>query len=157
MRGNWKLATDANIETYHVNTVHKELSAVLDQKATTIWLLQTAIPECSTFTAPDRSKCRGAPFARVNPVTGGGVYAYHLTEYRDGDFADPDFHYPGMAAGSGGIRYDAYYLMAEPLNDRNRHSYERMIAATEKILKRIWAISPLCRNRSRREPSSISR
>ena len=35
----------------------------------------------------------------------------------------------------GEMRYDVYYLMAAPMNDQNRTTYERIIAATEKILK----------------------
>lgn len=33
------------------------------------------------------------------------------------------------------MRYDVYYLMAAPIDDRNRPTYERVIAATEKILE----------------------
>jgi hypothetical protein len=33
------------------------------------------------------------------------------------------------------MRYDAYYLMAAPMSDQNRTRYERMIAATERILQ----------------------
>src|SRR5882724_11295526 len=38
--GNWKLTVDANVETYHVNTLHQASAAiVLDQLATAIFLL----------------------------------------------------------------------------------------------------------------------
>ena len=38
---NWKLPVDANIETYHVNTVHRDSAGkVLDQAATGIQLLR---------------------------------------------------------------------------------------------------------------------
>jgi phenylpropionate dioxygenase-like ring-hydroxylating dioxygenase large terminal subunit len=38
---NWKLPVDANIETFHVNTVHRESAGkVLDQASTGIWLLR---------------------------------------------------------------------------------------------------------------------
>jgi hypothetical protein len=35
----------------------------------------------------------------------------------------------------GEMRYDTYYLMAAPMSDETRTRYQRMIAATEKILQ----------------------
>jgi phenylpropionate dioxygenase-like ring-hydroxylating dioxygenase large terminal subunit len=137
LRGNWKLATDANIETYHVNTVHKELSSVLDQKATTIWLLANG--HSRMFNGQRYSIERNAVvprFARVNPVAGEGVYAY-LIYPNTVLVISPTLIFTTQAwpLSAGESRYDAYYLMAEPINDRNRTPYVRMIAATEKILQ----------------------
>ena len=137
MRGNWKLATDANIETYHVNTVHKDLSAVLDQKATTIWLLANGHSRMFNGQRYPIERNSAVPrFARVNPVTGEGVYAY-LIYPNTVMVVSPTLIFTTQAwpLGPGESRYDAYYLMGEPNNERNRISYERMIAATEKILK----------------------
>ena len=137
MRGNWKLGTDANIETYHVNTVHKDLSAVLHQKATTIWLLANGHSRMFNGQRYPIERNPAVPrLARVNPVTGEGVYAY-LIYPNTVMVVSPTLIFTTQAwpLGPGESRYDAYYLMAEPNNERNRTSYERMIAATEKILK----------------------
>lgn len=78
LRGNWKLSTNANIETYHVNTVYREtLSSVLDQNATTIWLL--AKSHSRMFNGqryPIERNSEVPRFAWVNAVTNEGVYAY---------------------------------------------------------------------------------
>ena len=137
MRGNWKLATDANIETYHVNTVHKELSVVLDQKATTIWLLANGHSRMFNGQRYPIERNAVVPrLARVNPVTGEGVYAY-LIYPNTVMVVSPTLTFTTQAwpLGPGESRYDAYYLMAEPISDQDRTRYERMIAATEKILK----------------------
>ncbi len=137
MRGNWKLATDANIETYHVNTVHKELSSALDQKATTIWLLGNGHSRMFNGQRYPIERNPAVPrFAHVNPVTGEGVYAYLI--YPNTVFViSPTLMFTTQAwpLSPGESRYDAYYLLAEPINDQNRIRYERMIAATEKILQ----------------------
>lgn len=40
VEGNWKLGVDANLETYHVNALHRETAAAaIDQRTTTIALL----------------------------------------------------------------------------------------------------------------------
>jgi phenylpropionate dioxygenase-like ring-hydroxylating dioxygenase large terminal subunit len=137
LRGNWKLATDANIETYHVNTVHKELSAVLDQKATTIWLLANGHSRMFNGQRYPLERNPEVPrFARVNPITAEGVYAY-LIFPNTVIVISPLLIFTTQAwpLGPGESRYDAYYLMAAPIDDRNRLRYERMIAATEKILQ----------------------
>jgi phenylpropionate dioxygenase-like ring-hydroxylating dioxygenase large terminal subunit len=138
LRGNWKLATDANIETYHVNTVHKEtLSAVLDQRATAIWLLANGHSRMFNGQRYPVERNPATPrFAQVNAVTNEGVYAYLI--YPNTIIAISSmfiFTTQAWPLSPGEMRYDAYYLMAAPMTDQNRIRYERMIAATERILK----------------------
>jgi phenylpropionate dioxygenase-like ring-hydroxylating dioxygenase large terminal subunit len=138
LRGNWKLATDANIETYHLNTVHKEtLSSVLDQKATAIWLLANGHSRMFNGERYHIERNAAVPrFAQVNAVTNEGVYAY-LIYPNTVMVISPTLIFTTQAwpLGPGEMRYDAHYLMAAPLSNLNRTRYERMIGATEKILK----------------------
>jgi hypothetical protein len=126
-----------DIETYHVNTVHKQMSAVLDQKVTSIWLLANGHSRMFNGQRYPIERNAFVPrFARVNRVTSEGVYAY-LIYPNTVLVISPTLIFTTQAwpLGPGESRYDVYYLMAEPINDRNRTPHERMIAATEKILK----------------------
>lgn len=137
VRGNWKLATDANMETYHVNTVHKtSLTPVLDQKATTIWLLEQGHSRMfiGQYQRVERNPLLPR-FPRVNPVTGEGQYAYLI--YPNvilGVSETMIFVAQAWPLGPGEMRYDSYYMLAAPLDDQNRKACERMIAATERVL-----------------------
>lgn len=138
LRGNWKLATDANIETYHVNTVHREtLSSVLDQKATAIWLLANGHSRMFNGQRYPIERNPEVPrFSQVNAVTNEGVYAY-LIYPNTVIVISPLLIFTTQAwpLSPGEMRYDTYYLMAAPMSDETRTRYQRMIAATEKILQ----------------------
>jgi phenylpropionate dioxygenase-like ring-hydroxylating dioxygenase large terminal subunit len=138
IRGNWKLATDANLETYHVNTVHRRsLTPVLDQKATTIWLLENG--HSRMFIGQHRRVERNLllpRFPKVNPITGEGQYAYLIYPNTIlGVSETMIFTAQAWPLGPGEMRYDAYYLTAAPLDDSSRPAGERMFAATERILQ----------------------
>ena len=77
LRGNWKLAIDANIETYHVNTVHPGLAPVLEQKGTAIWLLPQGHSRMfiGHRMALERNP-RLSLFPQVDAVTAEGAFAY---------------------------------------------------------------------------------
>jgi phenylpropionate dioxygenase-like ring-hydroxylating dioxygenase large terminal subunit len=137
LRGNWKLAIDANIETYHVNTVHPGLAPVLEQKGTTIWLLPNGH---SRMFIAHRIPLERNPLVRhfpnVDPVTGEGAYAYLIYPNTVIVIAPTlIFTTQTWPVAPGEMRYDVYYLMAAPMDDRNRAAYERIIAATDKILQ----------------------
>jgi len=137
LRGNWKLAIDANIETYHVNTVHPGLAPVLDQKATAIWLLENG--HSRMFIAhriPLERNPLVTRFPKVNSITGEGAYAY-LIYPNTVMVISPTLIFTTQTwpVAPGEMRYEVYYLMAAPMNELNRAAYERIIAATEKILR----------------------
>jgi phenylpropionate dioxygenase-like ring-hydroxylating dioxygenase large terminal subunit len=149
LRGNWKLATDANIETYHVNTVHREtLSSVLDQKATAIWLLANGHSRMFNGQRYAIERNPAMPrLAQVNAVTSEGVYAY-LIYPNTVLVVSPLLIFTTQAwpLSPGEMRYDVYYLMAAPMSDQNRTRYERMIAATERILQEDLGNLPFMQN-----------
>jgi phenylpropionate dioxygenase-like ring-hydroxylating dioxygenase large terminal subunit len=137
LRGNWKLAIDANIETYHVNTVHPGLAPVLEQKGTAIWLLPKGH---SRMFIAHRIPLERNPLVRhfpcVDPVTGEGAYAY-LIYPNTVIVVAPTLIFTTQTwpVAPGEMRYDVYYLMAAPMDDLNRTAYERIITATDKILQ----------------------
>ena len=138
IRGNWKLATDANMETYHVNTVHrKSLTPVLEQKATTIWLLEQG--HSRMFIGQYRRFERNPllpRFPKVNPVTGEGQYAYLIYPNTILGVAETMiFVAQAWPLAPGEMRYDSYYMLAAPMDEHSRTACERMIAATERVLE----------------------
>ena len=147
--GNWKLATDANLETYHVNTVHREsLSSVLDQKATAIWLLANGHSRMFNGQRYPLERNPAMPrFPHVNAVTEEGVYAYLI--YPNTVFVISPwliFTTQAWPLSPGEMRYDVYYLMAAPPSDQHRTRYERIIAATERILQEDLGNLPFMQN-----------
>ncbi len=75
-------------------------------------------------------------FAKINPVLGEGQYAYLI--YPNTVLAiSPTVIFTTKAwpTAPGEMRYDAYYMMAAPKDEVNRVPYERIIAATERILQ----------------------
>lgn len=80
---NWKLPVDANIETYHVNTVHRQSAAkVLDQAATGIQLLRNGHSRMLIRTQDDRSMEALMPFPPlfdgVGNLPDSGTFSYHV-------------------------------------------------------------------------------
>ncbi|HVV35132.1 MAG TPA: aromatic ring-hydroxylating dioxygenase subunit alpha [Acidimicrobiales bacterium] len=80
---NWKLPVDANIETYHVNTVHRDSAArLLDQAATAIQLLRNGHSRMLIATRDGRSMGDVMPFAPlfdgVGDLPDAGTFSYHV-------------------------------------------------------------------------------
>jgi phenylpropionate dioxygenase-like ring-hydroxylating dioxygenase large terminal subunit len=80
---NWKLPVDANIETYHVNTVHRNSAAkVLDQAATGIQLLGNGHSRMLITTKDGQSLGDLLPFPSlfegVGDLPNAGTFSYHV-------------------------------------------------------------------------------
>ena len=80
---NWKLPVDANIETYHVNTVHRDSAAkVLDQATTGIHLLPGGHSRMFIRNHDGRSIADLLPFPPLFEGLGDlpetGTFSYHL-------------------------------------------------------------------------------
>jgi phenylpropionate dioxygenase-like ring-hydroxylating dioxygenase large terminal subunit len=80
VEGNWKLTVDANLETYHVNTVHRNSAAVvLDQAATGIFLLRDGHSRMLVHSRDGKAFPIDLPaFPGASPLAGCGIYSYHL-------------------------------------------------------------------------------
>ena len=80
---NWKLPVDANIETYHVNTVHRDSAAkALDQAATGIQLLRNGHSRMLIRMHDGRSLAGLLPFPPlfegVGDLPDAGTFSYHV-------------------------------------------------------------------------------
>jgi phenylpropionate dioxygenase-like ring-hydroxylating dioxygenase large terminal subunit len=80
---NWKIPVDANIETYHVNTVHRESAAkALDQAATGIQLLRNGHSRMLIRMHEGRSLAGLLPFPGLFEGLGdlpdAGTFSYHV-------------------------------------------------------------------------------
>lgn len=80
---NWKIPVDANIETYHVNTVHRQTAAkVLDQMSTGIQLLRNGHSRMFIAAHQGTSTAGLAPFPPIFDGVGdlpdSGTFSYHV-------------------------------------------------------------------------------
>jgi phenylpropionate dioxygenase-like ring-hydroxylating dioxygenase large terminal subunit len=80
---NWKIPVDANIETYHVNTVHKQSAArALDQAATGIQLLRNGHSRMLIRMHDGKSMAGLTPFPPLFEGLGdlpdAGTFSYHV-------------------------------------------------------------------------------
>ena len=80
---NWKFPVDANIETYHVNTVHRDTAAkLLDQSTTGIQLLPNGHSRMFISNRDGRSIADMLPFPPlfngVGDLPETGTFSYHL-------------------------------------------------------------------------------
>ena len=134
VEGNWKLTVDANIETYHVNTLHtKSAALVLDQAATGIFLLPRGHSRMligfrggfvMPFTLP--------PFPQASPLADLGIYSYHL-------FPNLSIVYGGSRSflflisswplSPGRTRYDVHFLAATPAHGAHAEMIQSIIEA----------------------------
>jgi choline monooxygenase len=110
---------------------------VLEQKATTIWLLEQG--HSRMFIGQYRRFERNPllpRFPKVNPVTGEGQYAYLIYPNTIlGVSVTMIFVAQAWPLAPGEMRYDSYYMLAAPMDARSQTASERMNAATERVLE----------------------
>jgi len=118
VEGNWKLTVDANVETYHVNTLHTASAAtVLDQLATGIWLLPRGHSRMLIrFKAGVSLPFSLPPFPRANRLADEGIYSYHL--------------FPNTSLVYGGTRSFLFVISSWPLEPARTRYEVRFFAAT---------------------------
>lgn len=118
VEGNWKLTVDANIETYHVNTVHRNSAAVvLDQAATGIFLLANGHSRMLVHSREGTSLSVDLPaFPGASPLASCGIYSYHL--------------FPNTSIVFGGMPSLAFLISSWPLGPQRSLYDVRFLAAT---------------------------
>jgi phenylpropionate dioxygenase-like ring-hydroxylating dioxygenase large terminal subunit len=134
VEGNWKLTVDANVETYHVNTLHtKSAAVVLDQTATGIFLLPRGHSRMLIgfrkgvvlpFPLP--------PFAQASPLADLGIYSYHLfpnTSIVYGGTRSFLFLISSWPLSPGRTRYDVHFLAATPADGPHAEMIRTIIEA----------------------------
>ena len=80
IQGNWKLAVDANLETYHINMLHKATAAAaIDLRTTTISLYHSGHSRMFLRQRPEINASLPLPnFPHVGDLAGEGVLTYSL-------------------------------------------------------------------------------
>ncbi|MGH8311189.1 MAG: RHO alpha subunit C-terminal catalytic domain-containing protein, partial [Steroidobacteraceae bacterium] len=106
-----KLTVDANVETYHVNTLHaKSAAIVLDQAATGIFLLPRGHSRMLiSFRAGVALPFELPPFPRASTLADLGIYSYHV--------------FPNTSIVYGGSRSFLFLISSWPLAP-NRTRYD---------------------------------
>ena len=134
VEGNWKLTVDANVETYHVNTLHtKSAAVVLDQAATAIFLLPRGHSRMLVgfrkgvvlpFPLP--------PFPQASPLADLGIYSYHLfpnTSIVYGGTRSFLFLISSWPLSPGRTCYDVHFLAATPADGPHAEMIRTIIEA----------------------------
>ncbi|MGH9186770.1 MAG: aromatic ring-hydroxylating oxygenase subunit alpha [Acidimicrobiales bacterium] len=139
VEGNWKLTVDANIETYHVNTVHRSSAAlVIDQPATGIFLLPNGHSRMlihNTSGAPLPVDLPGFP--QASDLAGRGVYSYHLfpnTSIVFGGTPAVAFMISSWPIGAGRSLYDVHFLAPTPRGGPHEDMLTLLIEANWSVL-----------------------
>lgn len=125
---NWKLPVDANIETYHVNTVHRDSAAqILDQAATGIQLLSNGHSRMLIRTRDGRSMGDLMPFASVFDGLGdlpdAGTFSYHVFPNLSIVFSGRGFVFfiTNWPLGANRSAYHVHYCSSQP-SDTDEHA-----------------------------------
>ena len=136
--GNWKLTVDANIETYHVNTVHRASAAlVIDQSATGIFLLPGGHSRMLIHNTSGEPLPIDLPgFPQASDLASRGIYSYHLfpnTSIVFGGTPAIAFVISSWPISPDRSRYDVHFLAPTPRGGQ----HEEMLAL---LIEANWAV-----------------
>ncbi len=137
--GNWKLTVDANIETYHVNTVHRRSAArVLDQSATGIFLPPDGHSRMLVHSRDDAAFPIDLPtFPGASPLADCGIYSFHLfpnTSIVFGGSPALAFLISSWPTAPDRSLYDVHFLAATPADGPHRELVELLVDANWGVL-----------------------
>jgi len=139
VEGNWKLTVDANIETYHVDTVHRASAAlVLDQAATGIFLLPSGHSRMLIHNRDDRPFPLDLPeFPGVSALATRGIYSYHLfpnTSIVFGGTPALAFMISSWPLGADRSLYDVHFVAATPADGPHADLLAKIVEANWGVL-----------------------
>lgn len=139
VEGNWKLTVDANIETYHVNTVHRASAArVLDQSATGIFLLPDGHSRMLVHSKLDGPFPIDLPaFPGASELANAGIYSYHLfpnTSVVFGGSPTIAFCISSWPLSPDRSLYDVHFLAATPADGPNAELVAALVEANWGVL-----------------------
>jgi phenylpropionate dioxygenase-like ring-hydroxylating dioxygenase large terminal subunit len=134
VEGNWKLTVDANVETYHVNTLHaKSAAVVLDQLATAIFLLPRGHSRMLIgFRSGIALPFELPPFPKASELADRGIYSYHLfpnTSIVFGGSRSFLFLISSWPLSPGRTRYDVHFFAATPADGPHADQIRAIIEA----------------------------
>jgi phenylpropionate dioxygenase-like ring-hydroxylating dioxygenase large terminal subunit len=139
---NWKLPVDANIETYHVNTVHRDSAGkVLDQAQTGIQLLRNGHSRM-LITVRDGAELTGKMpfpplFEEIGDLPDAGTFSYHVFPNLSIVFVGKGFVFliTNWPLPSGGSSYHVHWCSSlSPDTDDGREANDMFIGFNQKVL-----------------------
>lgn len=139
VEGNWKLTVDANIETYHVNVVHRSTAArVLDQQATAIWLLPQGHSRMLVHAKDGEPLPIPLPgFPGASPLASCGIYSYHVfpnTSIVFGGSPALAFCISSWPLGPARSLYDVFFLAPTPADGEHKDVLAMLVDANWAVL-----------------------
>jgi len=140
VEGNWKLTVDANIETYHVNTVHRNSAAlVIDQSATGIFLLPQGHSRMLIHNTSGEPLPIDLPgFPGADDIAGRGIYSYHFfpnTSIVFGGTPAIAFMISSWPLGPDRSLYDVHFLAPIPRGTEHEDLLSMLIEANWGVLQ----------------------
>jgi phenylpropionate dioxygenase-like ring-hydroxylating dioxygenase large terminal subunit len=137
---NWKVPVDANIETYHVNYVHRDTAArSLDQAATGIQLLANGHSRMLIRTNDGLDLDPGFPplLDGVGDLPVSGTFSYHVFPNLSIVFSGPGFVFfiTNWPTGPSTSSYRVHWCSSlAPDDPANRSKLDRFIELTQTVL-----------------------
>ena len=138
---NWKIPVDANIETYHVNTVHRDSAAkVLDQATTGIHLLPGGHSRMFIRNHDGRSIADLLPFPPLFDGIGDlpetGTFSYHLFPNLSIVFSGRGFLFfiTNWPTGPGSSSYHVHFCSSLPSDDEQAAQTNRDFATINRTV-----------------------
>ena len=145
---NWKIPVDANIETYHVNYVHKNTAALgLQQASTGIQLLRNGHSRM-LIRLHDGIEVRTplAPlFDGVGDLPSSGTFSYHVFPNLSIVFGNPGFVFfiTNWPTGPGTSSYHVHWCASAPTDDPDHGAYlAGFVDLNESVLFEDLAVLP---------------
>jgi phenylpropionate dioxygenase-like ring-hydroxylating dioxygenase large terminal subunit len=138
--GNWKLTVDANVETYHVNTIHRTTAAtVLDQAATGIFLLPDGHSRMLIHSRDGGALPIDLPaFPQASELASRGIYSYHLfpnTSIVFGGTPSVAFLISSWPVSPGRSLYDVHFVAATPADGPHAELLAMLVEANWMVLQ----------------------
>lgn len=137
---NWKVPVDANIETYHVNYVHRDSAALgLDQASTGIQLLGGGHSRMliRLHDGIDPTSRLPALFDGVGDLPSAGTFSYHVFPNLSIVFANPGFLFfiTNWPTGPSSSTYHVHWCASVAPDDPEHGRFlERFVALNESVL-----------------------
>jgi phenylpropionate dioxygenase-like ring-hydroxylating dioxygenase large terminal subunit len=146
---NWKFPVDANIETYHVNTVHRQTAAkVLDQASTGIQLLANGHSRMLIANRDERSVADLLPFPPVFDGIGDlpeiGTFSYHVFPNLSIVFSGRGFLFfiTNWPAGPARSSYHVHFCSSLPPDGEHRQTNETFAEINRAVLLEDLSVLP---------------
>jgi phenylpropionate dioxygenase-like ring-hydroxylating dioxygenase large terminal subunit len=140
VEGNWKLTVDANIETYHVNVVHRNSAALLlDQRTTGIFLLPRGHSRMLVHNRDGQSFPVDLPgFPGASKLAHYGIYSYHFfpnTSIVFGGTPAVLFFISSWPLGPDRSLYDVHFMAPTPADGGHQEMLAMLVEANWAVLQ----------------------